>query len=100
MPDDLKAEALSKIHKQCIGCVEQYMKLLEYLDSLVTATFFMYLIFFSHCDYSNCFCSQLEFTFKIIFQQSSDDAIRSMKKSSILSIQAMLDECDKLMEKL
>ena len=39
MPDDLKAEALSKIHKQCIGCVEQYMKLLEYLDSLVTATF-------------------------------------------------------------
>ena len=40
MPDDLKAEALSKIHKQCIGCVEQYMKLLEYLDSMVTATFF------------------------------------------------------------
>ncbi|XP_063689038.1 BAG family molecular chaperone regulator 1-like [Bolinopsis microptera] len=66
MPDDLKAEALSKIHKQCIGCVEQSMKHLEFLDSL----------------------------------QSSDEGIRSLKKSTVLFIQSMLDECDKMMEKL
>ena len=41
MPDDLKAEALSKIHKQCIGCVEQSMKLLEFLDSLVSQDIFL-----------------------------------------------------------
>ena len=46
MPDDLKAEALSKIHKQCIGCVEQSMKLLEFLDSLVSLSRYL-LVFLS-----------------------------------------------------
>jgi len=37
LPSELHPEALKGIHKKCVGCVEQLMKLLEKLDSLITS---------------------------------------------------------------